>query len=165
MAHEALLSIVPLPADHIHRIHGEDSPGLAAEAYEQELRAFWGGNLKDDPPFPRFDLVLLGMGNNGHTASLFPGSQAVKEQRKWVMADYVLELSMWRITLTPVVINAAKTVFFMVTGADKAERLAEVLEGPFQPDRLPAQIIKPENGRLLWFVDQAAARELSSTRE
>ena len=103
------------------------------------------------------------MGDNGHTASLFPGLAAVTEQVRWVMAQYVEAGSMWRITLTPVVINAAKNVIFIVSGAEKAERLRDVMEGPTQPEVLPAQIIRPAHGRLLWLVDKAAASLLEST--
>lgn len=100
------------------------------------------------------------MGDNGHTASLFPGLPAVIEQVRWVMAQYVEAASMWRVTLTPAAINAAKNVLFIVSGAEKAERLREVLEGPIQPEVLPAQAIRPTQGQLHWFVDEAAAAYL-----
>jgi 6-phosphogluconolactonase len=157
MARETLLDAVPLPSGNIHRIHGEEEPQLAAAAYEQELRSFFGSRAPDEPPAVGFDLVLLGMGDNGHTASLFPGLAAVTERVRWVMAEYVEVVSMWRITLTPVVINAAKNVTFVVSGAEKARRLRDVLEGPIQPEVLPAQIIRPAHGRLLWLIDKAAA--------
>jgi len=157
MAHETLLDAVPLPPGNIHRIHGEEEPRLAAAAYEQELQNFFGSKAPDDPPPVGFDLVLLGMGDNGHTASLFPGLAAVTEKVRWVMAQYVEVLSMWRITLTPVVINAAKNVTFVVSGAEKARCLCEVLEGPIQSEMLPAQFVRPTHGRLLWLIDEAAA--------
>jgi len=160
MAREALLDAVPIPVSNVHRIHGEEDPELAAAAYEKELRAFFGVNSTDGSPRLGFDLVLLGMGDNGHTASLFPGVAAVTEKKRWLMAQYVEVASMWRITLTPVVINAAKNVLFIVSGAEKAERLHSVLEGPFQPEVLPAQIIRPARGRLLWLLDKAAAGRL-----
>jgi 6-phosphogluconolactonase len=100
------------------------------------------------------------MGQDGHTASLFPGTAALHEGARWVVAHYVDKLSAWRITLTPVVFNAAAHITFIVSGAGKAERLREVLAGPYQPDVLPAQIVRPTDGRLLWLVDAAAAAHL-----
>jgi 6-phosphogluconolactonase len=155
MAEETLLSKVPIPEDHIHRMRGELPPDDAAAEYEQQLKAFFG----DEPP--RLDLVLLGMGDNGHTASLFPGLTAVHEQQRWVVAEYVDEVGMWRITLTPVVLNQAREIVFLVAGAAKATMLHQVLEGPYQPDKLPAQIVKPVQGEVIWMVDAAAAAELS----
>jgi 6-phosphogluconolactonase len=160
MARETLLDAVPIPVNNIHRIHGEEDPKKAAAVYEEELRTFFSVNAIDGSPRLGLDLILLGMGDNGHTASLFPGSAAVTEKKRWVMAQYVEVVSMWRITLTPAVINAAKNVLFIVSGEEKAECLHEVLEGPFRPDVLPAQIIKPERGRLLWLLDKAAAGRL-----
>ena len=159
MAREALLDQVPLPARNIHRIRGEIEPERAANEYERTLRAFFtrppGGSAG------RFDLVLLGMGNDGHTASLFPGLAALHEGVRWVVAHYVDKLSVWRVTLTPVIINAAAHVTFLASGASKAERLREVLVGPNQPDVLPVQIVRPTSGHLLWLVDAAAAVHLS----
>jgi len=160
MARETLLDEVPISVSNIHRIRGEEDPEKAAVAYEKELRTFFGVDARDGSPRLGFDLILLGMGDNGHTASLFPGSPAVNEKERWVMAQYVEVVSMWRITLTPVVSNAAKNVLFIVSGAEKAERLRDVLEGPFQPEVLPAQIVRPASGRLLWFVDRTAAARL-----
>jgi 6-phosphogluconolactonase len=157
MAREALLDAVPLPPANAHRIRGEDDPNQASSRYEEELRAFFGSNPTDGSPRTGFDLVLLGMGENGHTASLFPGSPAVTELVRWVMAQYVEAVSMWRITLTPIVINAAKNITFLVSGIEKSRRLRDVLEGPMQPRVLPAQIIKPKQGRLMWLVDKAAS--------
>jgi 6-phosphogluconolactonase len=153
MAREALLDKIPIPTGNVHRIRGEWPPDQAAVAYQAELEVVLGAG-------GRFDLILLGMGVDGHTASLFPGTAAMHEQTRWVVAHYVDKLSMWRITLTPVVINAAAHVTFMVSGAGKAERLREVLAGPYQPDILPAQIVRPPDGRLLWLVDAAAAIHL-----
>ena len=165
MARETLLDTVPIPVSNVHRIHGEEDPEKAATAYEKELRAFFGVNVTDGSPRLGFDLILLGVGDNGHTASLFPGLSAVTEKKRWVMAQYVKDLSMWRITLTPVVINAAKNVIFIVSGEEKAKRLYDALEGPFQPEVLPAQIIRPAAGRLLWFLDKAAAGRLRGLPE
>ncbi len=160
MVRETLLDAVTFSTDNIHRIRGEEDPEKAAAAYEEELRAFFGANERDGSPRFGFDLILLGMGDNGHTASLFPGYSAVTEKKRWVMAEYIEVVAMWRITLTPVVINAAKNVLFIVSGAEKAERLRSVLEGPFQPELLPAQIVRPVQGRLLWLLDRAAASRL-----
>jgi 6-phosphogluconolactonase len=157
MAREALLDAVPLPPENIHRIRGEDEPESAAAACERELRSFFGTAPDGITPAAGFDLVFLGMGDDGHTASLFPGSSAVRENVRWVLAQYVEAASMWRITLTPSFINAARNITFIVSGSDKAPRLREVLEGPEQPERLPAQAIKPKQGRLVWLVDEAAA--------
>lgn len=164
MAKEALLERVPLPPANIHRMHGEDDPQQAAEAYGRTLRSWFGGNPEDGPPPAGFDLVLLGMGDNGHTASLFPGMAAVREQQRWVMAENVQAVSGWRMTLTPVIINAASNVAFLVAGQAKAARLHEVLETPPQPDVLPAQAIQPASGRLTWLLDAAAASRLTRRR-
>jgi 6-phosphogluconolactonase len=150
MAREALLDHVPA---RVHRMRGEDEPAAGAAAYERELRELFGAT-------PRFDLVLLGMGDNGHTASLFPGLRAVEERERWVVAEYVAEVSMWRITCTPVVLNAAAEDLFLVAGADKAPMLQRVLEGPRDPRALPSQVVAPTNGRLVWLVDAAAAAAL-----
>ena len=165
MTRETLLDHVPLPAANIHRIRGEDPPASAASAYERELRTVFA--TPDGPPRvapgARFDLILLGMGDNGHTASLFPGLAAVHETQRWVLAEYVAEVSMWRVTLTPVVINAAPQVLFLVTGGDKAPMLQRVLEGPHQPGTLPAQAVAPSHGQLRWLVDTAAAANLKGS--
>jgi len=150
MARETLLERVPVPAANVHRIHGEDDPATAAAAYEATLRAL-----------ARIDLVLLGLGDDGHTASLFPGSAAIQEQTRWVMAAHAPAASMWRVTLTPAVINAAAEVLFLVSGGAKAGILRRVLEGPRRPQELPAQAIVPSNGRVRWCVDAAAAAELT----
>jgi len=162
MAREVLLDRVPLPTENIHRIEGEGDPAAAALAYERLLRAMF--STPQGPPRLEpgacFDLVLLGMGDNGHTASLFPGLAAVRETERWVVAEYVAEVSMWRVTMTPEVINAAAEVLFLVSGGEKAPMLRRVLQGPHQPDVLPAQIVAPRAGRLRWLVDAAAAADL-----
>ena len=122
------------------------------------LHAFFARH--PEGPIPRFDLVLLGMGNDGHIASLFPGTAALHEQTRWVVAYYVDKLRAWRLTLTPIALNAAANVIFIVSGAGKAERLRQVLAGPYQPDLLLAQIVRPDSGHLLWLVDAAAAVHL-----
>jgi 6-phosphogluconolactonase len=155
MAREALLDQVPLPADNIHRIAGEDDPADAALAYMQDLQRLFRGDA-----LPAFDLIWLGLGDNGHTASLFPGTASLREEDRWVVAQYVEVLTAWRVTLTPAAINAARDVVFLVAGAGKAEVLARVLTGPHEPDVLPAQLIKPGQGRLHWLVDAAAGAAL-----
>jgi 6-phosphogluconolactonase len=154
MARETLLDRVPIPADNVHRMQGELAPEEAAARYEQVLREFFGA----DPP--SIDLVLLGMGDNGHTASLFPGLQAVHEQTRWVMAEYVAEVEMWRITLTPAVLNMARCAVFLVSGEAKAAMLRRVLEDPYNPSELPAQAVRPSVGDVEWLVDAAAAQDL-----
>lgn len=159
MTQEQLLSKVTIPQENVHRIKAENVDAQAAAAeYEQELKHFF---QLSDHEFPRFDLVLLGMGANGHTASLFPGTDAVHEQSRLVVAPWVEELNSDRITLTPSVINNAAEIIFFVTGTEKAATLKAVLEGQYQPDRLPAQIIRPAQGQVVWMVDQAAASALS----
>jgi len=162
MAREALLDHVPIPASQVHRIRGEDPPQVAAEAYERALRTLFATPVGPPRPEPgaRFDLVLLGMGDNGHTASLFPGGTAVRERERWVVAERVDAVERWRVTLTPVVLNAAAEVAFLVSGAEKAPMLRRVLEGPHEPDALPAQVVAPRDGRLRWLVDAPAAARL-----
>jgi 6-phosphogluconolactonase len=162
MAREALLDHVPIPAQNVHRIRGEVEPEEAAAEYERTLRTFFSPvpeerRAEPEQSAPHFDLVLLGMGGDGHAASLFPGSAALHERMRWVVAYYVDKLQAWRVTLTPVAINAAAQVTFIVSGVGKAKRLQQVLVGPYQPDVLPAQIVRPDGGRLLWLVDAAAA--------
>jgi 6-phosphogluconolactonase len=163
MAKEALLEHVPLPEANIHRMHGEEDPTQAAAEYGRELQAVLGGDAEGGAPPAGFDLILLGMGDNGHTASLFPGKTALHEEKRWVVAEYIEAVSMWRITFTPVLINAAATVTFLIAGTQKAEVLHQVLEGPYQPDVLPSQIVKPLHGQLVWLLDKAAASRLTQT--
>jgi 6-phosphogluconolactonase len=159
LARETLLDRVPLLPERSHRIAGELAPADAARRYEAELRAFFAGG---DPatPQPRFDLLLLGMGDDGHTASLFPGTAALGESARWAVENYVPRLDAWRITLTARAINAAAHALFLVSGAAKAEALRAVLHGPHQPEVYPAQLIQPQQGRLIWLADRAAATRL-----
>jgi 6-phosphogluconolactonase len=158
MADEALISRVDIPSSNVHAIIGEGDPTENARLYEDDLRSFFSGF-----PSPRFDLVLLGLGEDGHTASLFPHTSALKEKRAWVVAIWVEALRTYRITLSPPVINSAAHVMFMVTGAEKAPALAEILNGATDPERLPAQLIKPEAGALTWLADFEAASQLPET--
>lgn len=160
MARLALLTRVPVPPQQVHRIRGEDEPVAAAAAYETLLRGLLGSAGADGPPERGPDLVLLGMGPDGHTASLFPGLGAVRERVRWVVAERGGPGALWRVTLTPVVLNTAREVAFIVSGAGKAGALREVLEGPLAPDRLPAQAVRSASGRLTWLVDSAAAAAL-----
>jgi 6-phosphogluconolactonase len=158
MAHDELLSKVPLPAGNIHRVRAEKPDAeLAAHEYEWTLRSAF--NL-DEGQVPRFDLVLLGLGSDGHTASLFPGSDAVRERTRLVVAPWVSAHSGFRITMTLPVLNRAASALFVVSGEEKAEALRSVLEGDLQPDRFPAQAVRLDEGRLLYFADRAAARLL-----
>ncbi|MCA1815135.1 MAG: 6-phosphogluconolactonase [Acidobacteria bacterium] len=155
MARESLLSHVPIPTQNVHRMIGEGDAVANARLYEDDLRSFFGGDA-----LPRFDLVMLGLGEDGHTASLFPGSPALEERRAWAVANRVEKLGAYRLTLTAPAINAAAAVMFVAAGAGKAERLRDVLEGGRDPSRLPAQLIRPGVGTLEWFVDRAAAAKL-----
>jgi 6-phosphogluconolactonase len=158
MADEALFSSVHIPIGNIHRILGELPVEEAAQKYEDVLRHFFGVGSP-----PRFNLVLLGLGSDGHTASLFPGTPAVKEKKIWVAGvrhDVPPPPLVDRVTLTLPVLNAAAYVLFLVSGKEKAERLAQVLYGPIQPNLLPAQAVKPVNGTVTWLADQAAAAKL-----
>ncbi|MGE3536325.1 MAG: 6-phosphogluconolactonase [Candidatus Tectimicrobiota bacterium] len=158
MAHESMLAHVPIPAAHIHRILSEQEAHKAAEAYTATLQQAFG--LRNGE-LPRFDLILLGMGPDGHTASLFPGTSAVHERTQLVVAPWVEKFHTFRITMSPPVLCNAEHVVFAAGGADKAETLQQVLEGPYNPDMYPSQVVQPTHGTLLWLVDQAAARLLS----
>lgn len=160
MAHEAMLSKVPVPAANIHRIKSEyTSAEQAAQDYEHTLRAFF---YLTAGQYPCFDLVFLGLGPDAHTASLFPGAQALHEQQRLVVATWVGKFYTERITMTAPVLSNAKRIVFLVSGEEKALPLKAVLEGRAEPSQLPAQLIQPRHGRLLWLVDQAAARLLQA---
>lgn len=152
MSYKTLLDKVPVINNQIH-VMRTDMPGDESSVmYEEILHDYFGEN-----PAHTFDLVLLGMGGDGHTLSLFPGYPIVHESGKWVDSFYLEEQNMYRITLTKTVVNKAANVFFLVAGADKASALEQVLNGPADPDHYPSQVIKPENGKLSWFLDEAAA--------
>ncbi|MBI2017158.1 MAG: 6-phosphogluconolactonase, partial [Candidatus Rokubacteria bacterium] len=157
VARALLLSRVAIPPANIHRMRGEEEPGRAALAYEAELRAAFGLTAGG---VPRFDLALLGLGEDGHTASLFPGSPALRETDRLVAAPFVEHLSAHRLTLTLPVLNAARDLLVLVSGSEKAEALRESLEGPGSPEPLPLQQVKPREGSLTYLVDAAAARLL-----
>jgi 6-phosphogluconolactonase len=160
MAREALLSKLPIPEANIFRVPAEGKDAQAvAEAYEQTLKNFF--SLKPEE-LPRFDLILLGMGPDGHTASLFPGTPALQEKSRLVVANWVEKLKTSRITFTLPVLNAARNVMFLVSGADKAPVLREVLEGDAPAEKYPSKLVRPRNGKLIWFVDRAAGSQLSA---
>jgi 6-phosphogluconolactonase len=149
MARLAMLDRVPISPTNVHRMPGEIEPQQAATQYGQLLKDKFGeGGL---------DVILLGMGDDGHTASLFPGTAALNETHHRCVANFVPQLKTWRLTMTAPFINRAAEVMILVAGAAKAQRLAEVLEGPRDPQRLPIQLIQPNPGRLLWIMDRAAA--------
>jgi 6-phosphogluconolactonase len=174
MANETMLSKVPIKPEQVFRVKGEyKDTEKAAQEYDEALRSSFkmsngkigegktaGGKIAEGQ-FPRFDLVLLGMGNEGHTASLFPGTKALYETKRIAVRNWVGKLYTDRITLTAPAINNAARVIFMVTGADKALALKGVLEGPYEPEQLPAQMIQQSNGQLLWLVDTTAGGMLS----
>ena len=155
LAREAFISRVPIPAGNVHPVPTEGGdPETAAAEYEETLRRFFAPS---EGEWPRFDLVLLGLGADGHIASLFPGSPTLDEHRRLVVAAYSPKPPAWRLTLTPPVLRSAHHVAFLVSGSDKASVLREVLEGPYDPHRLPAQLVRPERGALSWLLDEAAA--------
>lgn len=160
MARESLLSKLPIPEANIFRVPAEGKDAEAvAEAYEQTLKNFF--SLKPDE-VPHFDLILLGMGPDGHTASLFPGTPALQEKSRLVVANWVEKLKTSRITFTLPVLNAARNVMFLVSGADKAPVLREVLEGDAPAEKYPSKLVRPSNGKLIWFVDRAAGSQLTT---
>ena len=152
MVYETLISKIAIPAQNVHRIPGEGDVNENAKRYENHLRSFFS-----EQAWPRFDLVLLGMGEDGHTASLFPNSAALNERSRWVVAARNEQSGQDRITLTVPVFNHARRVMFLVVGDKKAQRLKEVLRLQPALERLPAQAIKPINGTIEWLVDAEAA--------
>ena len=157
-AYDLLIDHLDIPVNHVHTMRTDIEPNFSVDAYRALLHEFF------DNTSQTFDLVLLGMGDDGHTMSLFPGSPIIEEHTHWVNSVYNSDQKMHRITLMPILINRAARIAFMVEGSGKAAVLKEVLEGKYQPTKLPAQIIKPTDGELHWFLDEAAAKDLSSTR-
>ena len=156
MAKTSLLNKVAIPPLNLYPVRTELPPQEAAMAYENSLKIFFG-----DAP-PQFDLILLGLGENGHTASIFPGSDVIHDTTRLVKEVYVAEQNMYRITMTAKLINEAHNIIFLVAGSSKAQILDTILSAPYQPDKFPAQLIKPVTGQLYWFVDKAAANLLST---
>ncbi len=163
MTHETLFSgdsAKAIPPNHIHRIRGEEKDAsLAANHYEVELANYFGGS-----GIPQFDLVLLGMGDDGHTASLFPGTAGLTEERKWVIANWVEKFKTFRITFTFPVINHARNIMFLVAGPDKTQRVSEILgQSPSEKSKRPSypiEHVKPGEGTAVWYLDKAAAAKL-----
>ena len=160
-AYQALLEPRQIPTQNIHRIQGELEPTIAADIYQAELLDLFGRDL------PQFDLILLGMGSDGHTVSLFPGTDAVihPDSYQLVAANYLPEPDTWRITLMPKIINAAKRVIFLISGQSKAVSLHRVIEGPYLPHLYPAQLIQPTAGKLIWLIGQEAGQYLTKFDE
>ncbi|MBS1947334.1 MAG: 6-phosphogluconolactonase [Bacteroidetes bacterium] len=157
MAYETLLNHVPVPPSQIHVMQTENiSPGKSAEEYEKILHQYFPFAIHHSTR-TTFDLVLLGMGDDGHVLSLFPGNSVVHEEKKWATSLWLERQDMYRITLTKTVVNKSKHIAFLTTGINKAPALKEVLEGQYNPNLYPSQEIKPEHGELHWFVDEAAA--------
>jgi len=156
MARRTLLDRVPIPEYQIHPILGNLPASMAAILYETELRNFFGVLQ------PSLDLILLGLGDNAHTASLFPHTTVLGENERWVREVYLAEQSMYRVTLTAPIINQARDVIFLVSGAEKASALQSVLEGAHLPHEYPAQLIQPNGAHPIWMVDKAAAHKLTN---
>jgi 6-phosphogluconolactonase len=161
-AKRIFLDYVPIPASQVHPYETEGiTPEQSADRYVEIIRSL----IPSEGGLPRFDLIFLGMGDDGHTASLFPHTAAIHEQEYIVVAHEVPKLQTTRLTFTPPLLNAARVVVFLVAGAGKAQRLNEILEGPEQPDELPSQIVRPVAGELIWLVDRAAASALANAAE
>jgi 6-phosphogluconolactonase len=156
MASETLLARVPIPPGNVHRLRGEDDPACAAAAAERDLKEFFGAGLGP----PRFDLILLGLGTDGHTASLFPETEALRETIRPVIANWVPKLNDHRLTLTFPVLNHAVAIVFLAAGAQKAKVLREILRPSTDAPAHPARFVRPTHGRLLWLVDEPAASGL-----
>ena len=158
MAFDTLLDHVPVPPTQIHRMKTENIiPEVAAGEYELILHQYFPASV---PVRTSFDLVLLGMGDDGHTLSLFPGTHVMHEEFKWATSLFLPQQQMFRVTLTPPIVNRAARIAFLVTGPGKASALQQVIEGDFNPDKYPSQMIKPMPGEVYWFVDKAAASML-----
>ena len=159
MAFDTLLDKVNIPRDQIHIMQTQFPPEKAAGEYEKVLRQYFGGN-ENYLPEKSFDLILLGMGDDGHTLSLFPGTPVIHEEVKWVTSFFLPAQNMYRITITKNIANQADYIVFMISGSGKAHALHEVLEGEYNPDLYPSQVIEPVHGELHFFIDEAAAAAL-----
>ncbi len=154
MAYDTLLNFVPVPAAQIHVMRTDITPDQSAIEYEKILHRYFDNSAVS------FDLVLLGMGDDGHTLSLFPGTPVIHEEKAWAASFFLKAQDMYRITLTKTIVNKAAKIAFLTTGTKKAHALKEVLKGSYNPDLYPSQVIKPASGGLHWFVDEAAAADL-----
>lgn len=157
MTNQAMLAHVPLPANQIYRMEGELDPEIAAARYESTIRNAF---RLEGAETPTFDLILLGMGDDGHTASLFPHTEALNEMARIAIANHVPQKDTWRVTLTWPVINQGREVAFLIEGSAKAQVLHDVLLGPYDPDSKPSQLIRPGSGKLTLLLDTAAAAKL-----
>jgi 6-phosphogluconolactonase len=158
MANRTMLSKLVLRPEQVHRMRGEEEPALAAQQYERELRDFF--RLEEPGDFPSFNLMLLGLGENAHVASLFPHHPALHEKNRLVVAVEVEATPSRRLSLTIPVINSAERVMFVVSGETKAEAVRNILQGPADPEQYPAQFVKPHSGEIVWLIDKAAASHL-----
>lgn len=154
MVKQHLLGVVPIPDENVHRVPAEMEVRMAAFHYEEALRRFFDGE------WPRFDLVLLGMGEDGHTASLFPHSAGLNEEQRWFIANYAPKRKEWRLTLTKNAINAARNIMLLIVGDAKADVLRDVLTGPEKAEEKPIQLIHPTDGQMVWLLDRDAAKYL-----
>jgi 6-phosphogluconolactonase len=154
MAFDTLLNKVDVPRDQIHIMDTGYSPSEAAEQYQEVLFEFFGS---DQLPSQSFDLILLGMGDDGHTLSLFPGEPVIHEEKRWVTSFFLKTQDMHRITLTKSIVNQSNHIVFMISGAGKAHAVHEVLMGERNPDKYPSQVIEPTQGELHFFMDESAA--------
>lgn len=154
MAYDLLIDHINIPANQVHIIRTDIEPNFAVDEYRKMLHTYFDNTSRS------FDLVLLGMGDDGHTLSLFPDSPIIEEHTHWVNAVFSKKQEMYRITLMPLLVNRASKIAFMVDGTKKAKVLQQVLEGEYVPTKLPAQIINPKEGELHWFLDEAVAKEL-----
>ncbi len=159
MAFDTLLNKVDVPADQIHIMNTRLSPENAAAQYEKVLRKYFGNDVEKFPE-TTFDLILLGMGDDGHTLSLFPGTPVIHEEKVWATSFFLKAQDMFRITITKTVANLSNYIVFIITGSGKAHAVHEVLEGEYNPDLYPSQSIDPLHGELHFFMDEAAAAEL-----
>jgi 6-phosphogluconolactonase len=157
MVHEALLNKIRIAPQNIHRMAGEKEPGTAAADYENELRKFFGSVSVGSP---RFNLILLGLGEDGHTASLFPGSAALNEKKRWIATVYVERLKAYRLTLTFSVVNAAAQITFLISGASKRTIVKQLLGAGADSSNLPAAKVSPTRGKLTWLITEDAAGDL-----
>lgn len=155
MTREILLKKIPIPGDHIFPIPTSGDPKDCASEYEKTIYNFF------NTANPSFDLILLGLGDNGHTASLFPYTDVLNEEKRLVKEVYVKALDMYRITMTAPIINKAESILFIIFGREKAEAVQNIIEGKYDPQSLPAQLIKPVDGTIRWFLDKEAASKLS----
>ena len=154
MINQVLLTNIPIPERNVHRVLTELGLAAAAEAYEKELKRFFPGD------WPRFDLVLLGMGADGHSASLFPHSDGLTVKNHWFIPNFAPNRKVWRLTLTKNAINAARNIIILVKGVEKASMVLEVLKGEDNPQEKPIQLIKPTDGQLIWLLDEQAGSKL-----